>query len=152
MGMIAFVKGSCVAGQIFCLLGDYGPGVANLRFALGLLEEGEKMWKDVPYDDRAQMYRPSFVRMVRVALMREFTSLIISHHLIRSSPRTSSSSHTEAIYDGMVRARTTSARLAFKRSEVQAMAKAIIVDCKGDSYAEFGNTTYLVSHVRPRCS
>jgi hypothetical protein len=72
MGMIAFVKGSCVAGGIFCLMHDYGPGVANYHFALGLLEEGEKMWKDVPYDDRAQMHRPSFVRMVRVALMSTF--------------------------------------------------------------------------------
>jgi hypothetical protein len=47
----------------------------------------------------------------------------------------------------MVRAQTRSAQLAFKRSEVQAMAKAIIVDCKGDSYAKWGNTTYLVAHV-----
>ncbi|ORY83560.1 hypothetical protein BCR35DRAFT_65622 [Leucosporidium creatinivorum] len=121
-GMIVLVKAAVVCGQLNCYSEQFGPGVSNYRFALGLLEEGEKMWKDVPYGDRAQMYRPSFVRMVRVGLM-------------------------QAILDGHTHARTKSAKLAYKPSEVLQMGKTIIEDAKGDSYAEMGNTSWLSSHT-----
>ncbi|BGO89147.1 hypothetical protein NBRC10512_003529 [Rhodotorula toruloides] len=58
-----------------------GGAVRELKLALAVLEEGNRKWADVPFDERGNTFRPTFVRNVRVALLK---ALLAAHRDLKT--------------------------------------------------------------------
>ncbi|GAA5826304.1 hypothetical protein JCM5353_003785 [Sporobolomyces roseus] len=48
---------------------SYGNAIHDLSFAIDLLEEGNRVWKDVSYDDKGQSFRPTMIRLMKTYLL-----------------------------------------------------------------------------------
>lgn len=74
MPLTVVLKGAIITGFMAHQTGDVGGGLRQLRTAMGLLEEGKKLWADKDPQDRGTMFNSTFVRATRVLLTRELVA------------------------------------------------------------------------------
>ncbi|GAA5959084.1 hypothetical protein JCM3765_006335 [Sporobolomyces pararoseus] len=58
--------------------GKLQNAVRCARFSIDILEEGNRVWPQVPVDDKGSSFRPTFVRLVKAFLIGKFLVHIIS--------------------------------------------------------------------------
>lgn len=76
------IRGRVVSAGLLGFSKDQrGGAVRELKLALAVLEEGNRKWADVPFDERGNTFRPTFVRNVRVALLK---ALLAAHRDLKT--------------------------------------------------------------------
>lgn len=58
-----------------CLASTSAEAIEDLQLAIELIDEGNKVWKDVPYSEKGSSYRPTIRRMIKVESLRECSCL-----------------------------------------------------------------------------
>ncbi|GAA5829187.1 hypothetical protein JCM11251_004154 [Rhodosporidiobolus azoricus] len=104
------IRGSVLTAFGLGLKGEIGGSVTQCKFAIGLLEEGAKKWAHIAYEDKGMCFKPTFVRVVRVYLLK---------CLVRAARD----------------AKTASARRMFSLESIEKLAKEIIAENKESEWA-----------------
>ncbi|BGO97171.1 Proteophosphoglycan ppg4 [Rhodotorula toruloides ATCC 204091] len=77
------IRGRIVsAGMLALGEKDRGAEVRELKLALALLEEGNRVWAHVPYKEKGNTFRSTFVRNVRVTLLK---ALLAAHRDLKTA-------------------------------------------------------------------
>ncbi|GAA5908310.1 hypothetical protein JCM8208_000373 [Rhodotorula glutinis] len=104
---------------------EMGPAVLEAKFAVALLDEGNKKWAHEAFEDKGNTFRPTFVRNARVFLMKE----LLGAHLD---------------------AKTPSAKRAFKLEDLEKLAHDILEECPPSKWPpRNGSQMYLANGALP---
>ncbi|GAA5895111.1 uncharacterized protein JCM6883_002323 [Sporobolomyces salmoneus] len=68
-GCSVFIRGSVLTAFIAHKNKDYAAAIDALRFSLAVLDEGNRVWRNVEIDDKGNSFRPTLKRMIKAYLM-----------------------------------------------------------------------------------
>ncbi|GAA6042640.1 hypothetical protein JCM8097_008261 [Rhodosporidiobolus ruineniae] len=63
------VRQQVISGFLLTTKGNPGSAVSCLKLALGIIEEGQKKWAQLPYDMKGVTFKPTYSRIVRTYLL-----------------------------------------------------------------------------------
>ncbi|GAA5928915.1 hypothetical protein JCM3775_006680 [Rhodotorula graminis] len=108
---------------------EMGPAILEAKFAVALLDEGNKKWAHESFEDKGNTFRPTFVRNARVFLMKELLGAHLGAHLD---------------------AKTPSAKRAFKLEDLEKLAHDILEECPPSKWPpRDGSQMYLAYGALP---
>ncbi|GAA5857209.1 hypothetical protein JCM9279_004421, partial [Rhodotorula babjevae] len=104
---------------------ETGAAILEAKFAVALLDEGNKKWAHESFEEKGATFRPTFVRNARVFLMK----LLLGAHRD---------------------AKTASAKRAFKLEDVEKLAHDVLEECPPSKWPpRNGGVMYLAYGVMP---
>jgi len=71
MPLTIILKSALILGFLSSKFGDVGGGLSHYRRALGLIEEGNRVWPNVDFQDKGTMFSNTFIRASKILLCRE---------------------------------------------------------------------------------
>jgi len=64
---------------------DAGEAIIELELAIAIIEKGNEIWSDVKWENKGSSFRPTFYRMMRAQLLREYKNLYVATHSVCNS-------------------------------------------------------------------
>ncbi|GAA6008742.1 hypothetical protein JCM11491_003418 [Sporobolomyces phaffii] len=62
-------RGKIIDACVSRMSKEYGNAIQDIRFGIDILEEGNRVWADVNFDDKGQSFRPTMIRVMKCYLM-----------------------------------------------------------------------------------
>ncbi|GAA5984367.1 hypothetical protein JCM5350_001032 [Sporobolomyces pararoseus] len=66
----SLIRGSVLLAFQTAASKKHAEAIEDLQLAIELIDEGNKVWKDVPYSEKGSSYRPTIRRMIKVESLR----------------------------------------------------------------------------------
>ncbi|GAA6012323.1 hypothetical protein JCM10207_002804 [Rhodosporidiobolus poonsookiae] len=115
------IRGLVIMAFAQMLRSDYGGAISQMKLAIGILEEGNRVWAHIPFEEKGMTFKPTFVRIARVYLLR-------------------------CLIEGTRDAKTVSAKRMFKYEMVEDLANQILKENKREDWPMPDGTVSLIAY------
>ena len=66
-------RGNIISAFLHSKNKNFGTAIAGAQISIGILEEGNRLWSSVSFEDKGISFKPTLIRLMKTFLMSEFT-------------------------------------------------------------------------------